>query len=626
MDISSNRCVGIPELNAVEVELETLLVSLQGVSLHDHKDSDDYPSRDDDHENNNVVNVTPHAAAIPTGVKNVDKSTNDENISSTVPHDELSTGSISNLTKAQKEHSLAKYKLKSKSSSKAVDVPPVVAVDNATRNVPHYAEVNNFADVRSPPANTAPTAPPPPPPPLTEARQPATLNNHSEPATGDPLSIETILLKAALVGREDVVQACLHERAALSYRDNSGWTALHHAAGGGSIAVVKLIVAALKSTKQEDLLNERCPKGWVPVHIAVCRDFLEVTKYLLDAGADISIPLKHNSPPCRAELTESELIHFAAVRGHIPILCALLQRGCVVECLDAHNRTPLHYAAYRPRPEVVRFLLDCGASADNIDSHGRTPFHAAALGGDMEICKLLMATSAVRERKDIWDLTPSKLASTSAVSEVLRGGAVAADESASWSRTSLRYCGVYDELTPFERTVASAIISGLKEPKEAQVARAVKRLGVERCVCAFDAAMKVQNSGGVKRKDGGGNRRPGGVFFYSLQEELRMETAAAGSQWKRMSDWGYITMEDDEKKKSLSLRQRKRRREELRINALGDGTDLGQQSPTGAVNDETVSTGMISTGAGQNMMYGNGAAAQEYYYPPKYDDEYYHFR
>lgn len=47
------------------------------------------------------------------------------------------------------------------------------------------------------------------------------------------------------------------------------------------------------------LINQRDMRGWTPLHIAVCRDLVEITEYLLQQGADSSMLLSHNSAPCR---------------------------------------------------------------------------------------------------------------------------------------------------------------------------------------------------------------------------------------------------------------------------------------------------------------------------------------
>jgi inversin len=48
-----------------------------------------------------------------------------------------------------------------------------------------------------------------------------------------------------------------------------------------------------------DYINWRDRRGWTPLHIAVCRDDARIAEYLLRFGANLLLPLSHNSSPCR---------------------------------------------------------------------------------------------------------------------------------------------------------------------------------------------------------------------------------------------------------------------------------------------------------------------------------------
>lgn len=85
-------------------------------------------------------------------------------------------------------------------------------------------------------------------------------------------------------------------------------------------------------------------------------------------------------------------LHLAVLRGHVPLVRLLLQRGAAVGAADRAGRTPLHEAAWHGHSRVAELLLRRGAPAAARSGAGLTPLHwAAALGRTLLAGRLLGA-------------------------------------------------------------------------------------------------------------------------------------------------------------------------------------------------------------------------------------------
>lgn len=88
-------------------------------------------------------------------------------------------------------------------------------------------------------------------------------------------------------------------------------------------------------------------------------------------------------------------LHLAVLRGHVPLVRLLLQRGAPAGAADHAGRTPLHEAAWQGHTQVAELLLRRGAPAAARSGAGLTPLHwAAALGRTLLAARLLGAPDA----------------------------------------------------------------------------------------------------------------------------------------------------------------------------------------------------------------------------------------
>ncbi|XP_046639772.1 ankyrin repeat and SOCS box protein 13-like isoform X1 [Daphnia pulicaria] len=88
-------------------------------------------------------------------------------------------------------------------------------------------------------------------------------------------------------------------------------------------------------------------------------------------------------------------MHYAAKKGNVEVMKALISRGYVVNCMTPTELvTPLHEASSKGNVAAVQFLIEEGAwiNARNID--GATPLCVACAAGQTEVAKLLIESNA----------------------------------------------------------------------------------------------------------------------------------------------------------------------------------------------------------------------------------------
>ena len=126
-----------------------------------------------------------------------------------------------------------------------------------------------------------------------------------------------------------------------------------------SRVLVKLIV------DESDLVNVADICLNTPLHLAIACNRLNMVKYLLTRGADIS----------KTNIRGQNAVHMA-VRMHSPGILSLLLRHTdpsVLNVKDDRGRTALHLACARGFADLVSILLDHDAALDLIDTVWKNP-------------------------------------------------------------------------------------------------------------------------------------------------------------------------------------------------------------------------------------------------------------
>ena len=146
---------------------------------------------------------------------------------------------------------------------------------------------------------------------------------------------------------------------------------------GDTHAVEKSIAADPASVKARDLA------GSTPLHHAAGFGALATVKLLLEKGADVNAKNRRGSTPLYWAIHDEAKVRL------------LLNRGAAINVKQADGRTPLYQAAsIASGNSILRLLLDKGADSTLATSTGQTPLMAAATRGDVEAMRLLIGKNA----------------------------------------------------------------------------------------------------------------------------------------------------------------------------------------------------------------------------------------
>ncbi len=154
---------------------------------------------------------------------------------------------------------------------------------------------------------------------------------------------------------------------------------LFNAISEGNLDQVKKLL-----TESPDLLKATLDDGSTPLHRAAYEGKLEITAFLLEAGADIMAQKVNQSTP----------LHGAAFYGHPEVAKLLVEKGADPNFGNEANFTPLLSAGYAKQTEIVKYLLSKGANPNIMNSWGYSLLHFAAESGDMQTVKHLMKEGA----------------------------------------------------------------------------------------------------------------------------------------------------------------------------------------------------------------------------------------
>jgi tankyrase len=131
----------------------------------------------------------------------------------------------------------------------------------------------------------------------------------------------------------------------------------------GRLDEVKAIVESDPASVH--LKNKRWEK--TPLFFSVTFDQPEVTKYLIEKGADVKA----------RDVTGLEPLHAAAWMNQQAQADILLEHGADLEAKDNFGDTALHVAAHRQLPPMYVYLIKKGADVNAKNNEGLTPLALA---------------------------------------------------------------------------------------------------------------------------------------------------------------------------------------------------------------------------------------------------------
>ena len=157
----------------------------------------------------------------------------------------------------------------------------------------------------------------------------------------------TPLMCAAVWGHTDCVEYLIQKGAQLDLEEKNNQTALHYAAMGGRLEVMKRLVDAGQDVNQRDELGER-----TPLMLAAWQGRTDCVEYLIQKGAQLDLEEKNNQTA----------LHYAAMGGRLEVMKRLVEAGHNVNQRGwPWERTPLMCAAERGHTDCMEYLILNGA-------------------------------------------------------------------------------------------------------------------------------------------------------------------------------------------------------------------------------------------------------------------------
>jgi hypothetical protein len=208
---------------------------------------------------------------------------------------------------------------------------------------------------------------------LTTAKNEAWEAYFKAHKAANPKTIEDILwimakaghtkLVAPLMNLSKVTRNCIHLQPIMMNvkLGRRGRTQLHHFAINGLTTSVKRLLSIRNIT-----VNVKDDEtGATPLHCAAWKGHVEITRLLLQNGAEVNAKSNGGSTP----------LVWDAHHGHVDILHLLVENGADLEAQDDGRWSPLHSAAYNGNLPFIQELI----SRYHVDINARVNGEATAL-------------------------------------------------------------------------------------------------------------------------------------------------------------------------------------------------------------------------------------------------------
>uniref|UniRef100_A0A8C3MTI1 Transient receptor potential cation channel subfamily A member 1 n=1 Tax=Geospiza parvula TaxID=87175 RepID=A0A8C3MTI1_GEOPR len=166
-------------------------------------------------------------------------------------------------------------------------------------------------------------------------------------------------------------------RSGLTKVDELNATPLHHAAEGGQIELMQLII----DDSSYEVLNVMDSSGNTPLHWATKKNQVESVRLLLSRGANPNILNSNMMAP----------LHMAVQSLHNEIVKVLVQHSSTDINLEGEaGNTPIIVACYKDNPEALTLLIENGGKICKPNKTGCMPIHAAAFSGAKTCLEILL--------------------------------------------------------------------------------------------------------------------------------------------------------------------------------------------------------------------------------------------
>ena len=189
-------------------------------------------------------------------------------------------------------------------------------------------------------------------------------------------------------------------------KDENGLTILHKSC---FLNNTSLSLTIIKETKRRlgfgptftAFINSKTEEGLTPLHYTAYIGNLEISKILLQNGADVNAVTNLGK----------NIIHLSA-EGNQPsyMIFYLFKKVIDISTQDNNKSTPLHWACYSGASDSVKFLIGLNAEINSMDKNELTPLHLAVLHNRKDIVIKLLQNGAIKDVTNTRGETPLYLA------------------------------------------------------------------------------------------------------------------------------------------------------------------------------------------------------------------------
>jgi len=167
----------------------------------------------------------------------------------------------------------------------------------------------------------------------------------------------------------------------VNMKDMDGDTSLHYAAGEGNLEVTKYLV--------EHGANIEAANKWgnTPILAAVIGRKLETSRYLVEQGVNIHVTNEWGITPLIS----------AASRGELEIIKLLIANGADIEAKSDKGNTALMWASRSGHVNAVRYLVDMGADKSALNKKKQSAYSIAQ---EIDRADIMSLTNTVSTTSD----------------------------------------------------------------------------------------------------------------------------------------------------------------------------------------------------------------------------------
>ncbi len=184
---------------------------------------------------------------------------------------------------------------------------------------------------------------------------------------------------------EEVALLLISEGADCTGQGVVGQWALERAARFASAKLIKALLKAGAALEGKNIWDEG-----TALHTAAFGGHLPVLKTLIAAGANIEAHQDDRTTP----------FYLAAVYDEPKTARALIRAGANPNAADDRRRTPLHFAVRQRNYDMVKLLVESGADISRADDLKQTPLQIALAFADEKMCRCLgVEPAAMAKRK-----------------------------------------------------------------------------------------------------------------------------------------------------------------------------------------------------------------------------------